>query len=103
MAKTLLLWSVVLILAASAAFAAPPAPAAPSGAQPVKAAPILEPTAAPLCLQAADVFAPLNLKLVPICQGDGCSKTADCRPAGLPECANCWCVGPAGDKSCACF
>ena len=109
MAKTLLLCTVLLVLAASAAFAAPPAPAAPAAANlqmaifaPVETAPDV----APVCVE-KEMAAALGIGALaedpPICAGDGCDKTADCRPAGLPECANCWCIGPAGDKWCACF
>jgi hypothetical protein len=99
MAKYLLLWSVTLVLAGSAALAAPLASAPPLvGVEQAAPAP------APLCMaQEVDVLLALETQLVPICQGNGCTKTSDCRPAGLPECANCWCIGPAGDKSCACF
>jgi hypothetical protein len=103
MTKYLLLWSVTLVLAGSAASAEPPA------AHPPLAGVLqVEPAPAPLCkAQAPDLLLALNPKpqpkLVPICQGDGCTKTSDCRPAGLPECAQCWCLGPAGDKSCGCF
>lgn len=99
MTKYLLLWSVTLFLAGSAARAEAPA------TQPTLAG-VLQAAAAPAPLcesQKPDLFNAFNARLVPICQGNPCDKTADCRPAGLPECSNCFCLGRAGDKSCSCF
>ena len=101
MVKNLLLWSVtlVLILTGSAALAEPLATDPPLFA--VEQA---EPAPASLCMaQELTMFPKPRPMVVPICQGNGCTKTSDCRPVGLPECAQCWCLGPAGDKSCSCF
>jgi hypothetical protein len=99
MAKYLLLWSVTLFLAGSAA-----------SAEPIATDPRLggveqvEPASMLLCpAQEQDVLLVLKSKFVSSCQGDPCTKTSDCRPAGVPDCAQCSCVGPAGDKSCACI
>lgn len=100
MTKYLLLWSVTLVLVGSAA------PAEPLAAPPslVGVLQQAEPGSAPLCkAQVLDLFVAPRPKLVPICQGNGCTKTLDCRPSGVPECAQCFCLGPAGDKSCGCF
>jgi len=99
MAKTLLLCSVAFLLAAGTVLAQAPAGAPPLfGPEPAQAA------SAQVCMaQELDVLAGLQTQDVPICAGNPCDKTMDCRPAGLPECANCWCIGPAGDKWCGCF
>lgn len=100
MTKYLLLWSVTLVFMGSAASAEPLA-AHPSLAGVLQQ---MEPGSAAQCkAQKPDMFLPLQPKLVPICQGNPCTKTLDCRPPGLPECAGCFCIGPAGDKSCGCF
>lgn len=98
MVKSLLLFAFALLLVGSVASATTVPPAAPL-------APALEAAQAPAAQECAsqDWLAQIQKEGVPICAGDGCDKTADCRPSGLPECANCWCLGPAGDKSCACF
>ena len=100
MTKYLLLWSVVLVLAGSAAPAEPLAAHSPL----VGVLQQVGPNPAPLCkAQESDGFLVLNPKLVPVCQGNACTTTLDCRPSGVPECAQCFCLGPAGDKSCGCF
>ena len=99
MAKSLLLWSVGLVLAGSAALADPAAVDPRLGGMEQVA-----PAAAPMCMaqEPVELFA-LKPKVVSSCQGNPCDKTIDCRPAGVPDCAQCFCVGPAGDKSCACI
>jgi hypothetical protein len=102
MAKFLLLCSLtlVLVLSGSAAFAAPPAADPPFF---VVEQAETAPDSAPQCVAEAPVFEIKPKMAVSICQGNACTKTSDCRPAGVAECANCWCLGPAGDKSCGCF
>lgn len=100
MAKHLLLSSLifVLALAGSAASAEPLATDPPlAGVEQVEPAPV--------CMaQELDIFLELKPKpTVSICQGNPCDKTSDCRPVGVPECAQCWCIGPAGDKHCGCI
>lgn len=99
MTKSLLLCSVLLLFVGSAA-RAEALPTSPPlfAAEQAVAAP------AQACLtQEMSFLNGLATALVPICQGNSCTKTSDCRPAELPECAQCWCLGPAGDKSCGCF
>ena len=100
MTKYLLLSSVLLLALAGSAAAAEPAAAAPPLFALEQAAP-----ASPLCpAESPEGLFEIKPRLaVPICQGDACTKTSDCRPPGLPECAQCWCIGPAGDKSCGCI
>ena len=110
-----LFWALVLI---SVVFAGPAASAQPVPA-PV-AIPAVTASVAPAALpalatsgagecQAASASRELEVMLgvtakgVPACHGNDCKKNADCRPVGLPECSNCWCIGPLGDKFCSCF
>ncbi len=97
MAKYLLLWSVTLVLAGSAALAEPLATDPPLlGIEQLEPAPAL-------CMpQELNGFLEPQPRMVPICHGDPCTTTSDCRPVGVPECAQCWCIGPAGDKWCGC-
>jgi hypothetical protein len=99
MAKYLLLWSLTLVLAGSAASAEPEAPDLPLFV--VEQAPATAP--AQQCTEQAPAFEIKPKLTVSICQGNACTKTSDCRPAGVADCANCWCLGPVGDKSCGCF
>lgn len=104
MAKYLLLCSVflVLVLAGSAASADPVATAPPP---PLFAADQVASASPPLCEAPAPegLFDIKPKRMVSSCQGNGCDKTSDCRPPGVPDCAQCWCIGPAGDKSCGCI
>lgn len=104
MSKSLSLFALALLLVGGAASAAPTPPAAPAASAPALLAGLEAAQAPPVQECAAqDWLSQIQKEGVPICQGNGCDKTADCRPVGLPECAQCFCVGPAGDKSCACI
>jgi hypothetical protein len=107
-----LFWALVLISvvfsgsAASAEAVASPAPL-PGVAAPAPL-PALAASGAGECQAASaakelEVMLGVTAKGVPICHGNDCKKNSDCRPAEFPECANCWCIGPLGDKFCSCF
>ena len=102
MAKYLLLSFAVLVLVLSgSAASAEPVAADP----PLFAVEQVEPVSSPLCIaEKPDVLFEIKPRFaVSICQGNACDKTSDCRPPGVAECAQCWCIGPAGDKSCGCI
>jgi len=102
MTRYLLLCTALLVLAGSAAFAEPVGTNPPP---PLFAVEQVAPASAPQCAaQVPDGLFDIKPKpTVPICQGNPCDKTSDCRPVGVPECAQCWCIGPAGDKHCGCI
>ena len=100
MTKYLLLSSVLLFILAGSVASAEPAATNP----PLFVIEQTEP-ASPLCpAESPDVLFEIKPRqAVSICQGNPCDKTADCRPAGVAECAQCYCIGPAGDKHCGCI
>ncbi len=99
MAKSLLLWSVVLVLAGGAAFAEPLPTEPPLFAvEPAEPAPALCETE-----ELNNGFLKPE-PMVASCHGDPCTKLSDCRPPNRPpDCALCMCIGPAfDDKWCSC-
>lgn len=107
-----LFWALVLIAVVFAGSSASAQPVAAPAPMPAVAAPPSVPALALSATgecKAASVAGELEVMLgvsaegVPICHGNDCKKNSDCRPAEFPECANCWCIGPLGDKFCSCF